>query len=294
MKLKVDMQEHTPSIAFFGTPEIAVFVLEELKKEGIIPSLVVTNPDRRQGRGLHTAPTPVKQWAQTENIPVIQPESVQEQEGLEQLTGTQWDLFIVVAYGSIMPKWLIDLPKYGTVNVHPSLLPKLRGASPIRTAILNDLDGAGVSIMLMDEKMDHGPILVQETYTGPLREGHILDELLARKGGALLASIVPELLAGSIVPQEQDHAKATYSKKIRKEMAEIQIDPRNLPSGDDAHVILRKIYAYDQWPTAFFIHNNKRVKILRARLENERLIIESVVPEGKKEMSFETYLMSLA
>lgn len=293
MKQEDDMEEHTPSIAFFGTPAIAVFVLEELKKEGIVPSLVVTNPDRRQGRGLHTVATPVKQWAQAHGIPVIQPDSMTDVQGLQPLTQKSWDLFIVVAYGSIMPAWLIDLPEHGTVNVHPSMLPKLRGASPIRTSILNGLDGAGVSIMRMDEKMDHGPILAQEPYTGPLCEGHVLDEVLARKGGALLASIIPKLFAGAITEQDQDHTKATYSKKIRKEMAELALDPHDLPTGEDAQATLLKIYAYDQWPEAFFIHNNKRVKVTKARLEDGHLIIESVIPEGKKEMSFATYLTSL-
>ena len=293
MKQKDNLERELPKIAFFGTPEIAVFVLEELHKEGFTPSLIVTNPDRKQGRGLAVSAPPVKEWALQHNIEVFQPTSVSDKEALAPLLKQDWDIFIVVAYGAIMPLWLIEIPKHGTVNVHPSLLPKLRGASPIRTSILNDLDGAGVSIMHMDEKMDHGPLLAQETYTGPLLPGGELDVILAKKGGVLLASILPELLAGSLVARNQDHSKATYSKKISKEMAQLAIDPYNLPTGATAHATLLKIYAYDQWPTAFFIHNDQRVKITRAHIENDALVIDTVIPEGKKEMPYEVYLQSL-
>jgi len=287
------MEQSTHKIAFFGTPDIAVWALEELADFGFAPSLVVTNPDRPQGRKMQLTPPPVKVWAQEQRIPVFQPETLTNPEHLALLTSQEWDLFVVVAYGQIMPKWVIDLPKFGTLNLHPSLLPKLRGASPIRSAILNNMQDVGVSIMLMDEKMDHGPILAQ--MATPLPEpvpGRKLDFTLAKQGGDLLADTIPKWIAGEITPVEQDHTQATYSKKITKEMGELTLDPHDLPRSTDAKQALLKIYALDGNPGTFFIHNNKRVKINKAHIENDTLVLDTVTPENKKEMPFSAFLQS--
>ncbi len=282
------------NIAFFGTPNIAVYVLHELKKVGIIPNLVITNPDRPQGRGLTQTPSDAKVWALENGIAIFQPESLRDKETLTPLTSQQWDLFIVVAYGQIMPKWLIDLPSHRTLNVHPSMLPKLRGASPIRTAILEGGNNMGVSVMLMDEQMDHGPILIQEkaVITFPIL-GEAADALLARRGGELLATIIPAWIAGEITPQEQNHEEATFCKKIRKEMGEIEINPFNLPKSMEAFTTYRKICALDGWPGTFFFYNEKRIKITEAELRGTALIIKKVIPEGKKEISWDVWLNSL-
>jgi methionyl-tRNA formyltransferase len=286
--------ELKPKIIFFGTPEIAVKVINELDAEGIIPDLVVTNPDRQQGRGLKVSPPPVKEWAAAKNIPVLQPLSLLNEEELDPAFREEWDLFVVVAYGMILPKWFIELPKYGTINLHPSLLPKLRGASPIRTSILEGMKDTGVTVMLMDEKMDHGAILAQEAMVLPFPiEGQVLDEALAQQGGKLLASVIPRLLDGKIVPKEQDHTQATYSKKITKEMGELALDPFNLPRGKEAYDTYLKICAFDGWPGTYFFYNNKRIKVTQAFLSDEpdaALEIYKVIPEGKKEISFKEFL----
>ncbi len=278
-------------IAFFGTPEIAQIVLNELKSANILPNLIITNPDAPVGRKQILTPPPVKVWAEANNIAVIQPKTLKDSTLVPELTNSDWDLFLVVAYGKILPPWLLALPKHGTLNVHPSLLPKLRGASPIRSAILNDERATGVTIMLMDNDLDHGPILSQmvtqiSTEKWPVL-GNDLDLAMAHQGGAMLVDLIPKYIAGEVNPIPQDHTQATFCTKISKEMSELNIDPYNLPSGDEAYQILLKICAFAGWPETFFIHENKRYKIKQAKLdENGKLNILRVVPEGKTETDF--------
>lgn len=285
-------------IVFFGTPQIAVWVLEELKTAGFIPELIVTNPDRPKGRKMTLTPPPTKVWADDNGVETLQPESLKNPEVIETLRRYDSDLYVVTAYGSIIPEEILKLPKHGVLNMHPSLLPEFRGASPIRSAILEDKRETGVTIMLVDEKLDHGPILAQELADirdkeWPL-DGQVLDERLARLGGRLLAETLPEWIAGNIDPQEQDHEHATFCAKITKDMSELHIDPLNLPKGKEAYQMLLKIKAFFGWPETFFIHNGKRVKIKDANLNDHgQLEILKVVPEGKNEMSFENYLRTL-
>ena len=277
-------------IAFFGTPEIASIVLEELKIANIIPNLIITNPDAPVGRKQILTPPPVKIWAQNQSIPVTQPLSLKNPDLLPEITDQEWDLFIVVAYGKIIPNWLLAKPKFGTINVHPSLLPKLRGASPIRSAILNDIKDTGVTIMLMDEELDHGPILYQEKT--PIADelwpidGQELDKIMAHQGGRVLAKIIPDYIQGRVSLTPQNHSQATFCTKITKDMSEITIDPYSLPEGEVAHKILLKIRAFAGWPETFFIHNGKRYKIKQAKISNNKLEILRVVPEGKTETDF--------
>lgn len=277
-------------IAFFGTPEIASIVLEELKNANLIPNLIITNPDAPVGRKQILTPPPVKIWAQNQSIPITQPLSLKNPDLLPEITDQEWDLFIVVAYGKIIPSWLLAKPKYGTINVHPSLLPKLRGASPIRSAILNDIKDTGVTIMLMDEELDHGPILYQEktpieTSSWPI-DGQELDKVMSHQGGRMLAKIIPDYIQGRISLTSQDHKQATFCTKITKDMSELTIDPYHLPEGETAYKILLKIRAFAGWPETFFIHNNKRYKIKQAKISNNKLEILRVVPEGKTETDF--------
>lgn len=282
--------------AFFGTPHIARIVLEELESAGYIPALVITNPDAPIGRKQILTPPPAKVWATERGIAVIQPTSLKKPDTLPELVTGTWDFFVVAAYGKIMPKWLLDLPQNGTLNVHPSLLPKLRGASPIRSAILEDQRDTGVTIMLMDAEMDHGPILAQEPAKISDTEwplpGSVLDERMARHGGQLLARTIAPHCRGEVVPKEQDHTTATFCTKISKDMSELTLDPHHLPTGTLAYEHLLKVRAFDGWPETFFIHNGKRVKIKAAELIDDTFTPTRVVPEGKNEMSFLDYLKS--
>lgn len=276
--------------AFFGTPTIAVHVLDELEACGFIPSLVITNPDTPQGRKLVLAPSPVKKWAQEHSIRVLQPKTLKDESLVTELRSEMWDLFIVAAYGKLIPQTILAIPHRGTLNVHPSLLPMLRGASPIRTAILRDVRETGVTIMLMDEELDHGPILSQKIVPIPNwpPRGTVLDEVLAREGGKLLSECVPLWICNQISPVPQPHERATFSEKIRKEDGEIDLS-------DDAYQNLLKIRAFEGWPGTYFFAQKKdkrvRVKILEAHLdEGSHLVLDTVLPEGKKAMSYTQFL----
>lgn len=282
------------NIAFFGTPDLARIVLEELALAGIVPSLVITNPDAPVGRkAVMTAP-PAKVWAIENNIPVIQPASLREATTLPELTSHPWDLFIVAAYGKLIPQWLLNIPTHGALNVHPSLLPNLRGASPIRSAIAQNIRTTGVSIMLLDAELDHGPIVVQmntdisaENWPVP---GLVLEEGMAHQGGALLASIIPDYISGKLTPIAQNHDEATFCTKIEKSMSELKINPHNLPAGNEAYLMLLKIRAFDGWPETFFMYEGKRIKIKHAGLSADgTLLITRIVPEGKNETDWISY-----
>ncbi len=280
---------------YFGGEPLGVPVLEELKAEGFVPSLIVASPDRKSGRGQKLTPPPVKVWAEENNIPVWQPEKFDQSKMSEgPLSQEDWDVFIVVAYNHILPKWLIDLPKHDTLNVHPSLLPLLRGASPIRSAILRDMkDEIGVTVMQLDEKMDHGPIVAQDRLQISADEwpvqGQKLDEGLARQGGRLLAASLPGYLSSALTPREQEHEYATYCSRFNKDDGKLELDPHNLPTGSEAYQILLKIYGLMDAPGTFFIHEGKRIKIKDAKITDGALDIISVVPEGKGETDFKNY-----
>lgn len=284
--------------AFFGGEPLAVPTLQKLKEAGILPSLVVCNPDRPSGRGQQMTHPPAKVWAEAEGIQVYQPTTYKDGLAKEKLSTEEWDLFVVVAYNFILPSWLLELPKHGVVNVHPSLLPKLRGASPIRSAILLDEPEAiGVSVMLLDAEMDHGPILAQQKLliareNWPM-SGPELDIILADIGGELLSKTIPALVEGQITPQEQDHSVATYCHKLKKEEAELKIDPHELPAGEAGRHALHIINAYAGIGDAYFIHDGKRVKIKKAEFAEGKLRLLRVTPEGKKEVDFTDYLHTL-
>ena len=280
-------------IAFFGTPVLAVRVLERLKANGITPALVVTSPDRPKGRGKIMTPPPVKEWALGAGIDVAQPITLKNGFA-DELHNTEWDLFIVAAYGKIIPKNILDIPRHGTLNVHPSLLPKFRGPSPILSALLVDERETGVSIMLLDEEMDHGPIVAQarveiEKDDWPLK-GSVLEALLADEGGNLLAEVIPPWVAGEIVPEPQDHSMATYTKKF--EDADARVD-----MSDGAYANFLKIKTFDENPRAYMLaeKNGKsmRVIITDADYKDGTLQITRVIPEGKKEMAYEDFLRGL-
>ena len=287
-------KKNFPKIAFFGTPALAVWVLEVLKEGGILPTLVITNPDAPQGRKLVLTPSPVARWAETHTIPILKPTTLKDNSFELQLRSYNCELFIVAAYGKIIPEKIFSIPKFKTLNMHPSLLPKLRGASPIRSAILENINPTGISIMILTAGMDEGPILAQEVVHIPDAEwplrGTDLDTLLAHTGGKLLLQTLTPWIAGEITPQEQDHENATYSKKITKEMGLINLK-------DDHYRNFLKIRAFDGWPGTHFFHERNgiqiRIKIVDAEYKNGILHITKIIPEGKREKDFHTFMNNL-
>ena len=295
-----------PTIIYFGGEPIGVPVLQELQACNLTPKLIVCSPDRPVGRKQVITPPPVKTWADRHNIPTWQPETYRGQEAqaaaksiLTPYLNQPYLIFVVVAYNFILPQWLLNLSPRGIINVHPSLLPKLRGASPIRTAIKYDLrDQIGVSIMLLDKKMDHGPILQQIPM--PISDenwpvsGPKLDSALAHLGGALLAETIVRYLSGDITPTEQDHKQATYCGRFDKADSEISFDPAEPPQGDAARTAWRNIQAWEGIGGTFFISNNTRIKINNAKLIQtdegvDELCLLSVTPAGKKEQSYQDW-----
>ena len=147
---------------FFGSPDFSAHALSILKERGLVPDLIITAPDRPAGRGLVLTPSPVKIWAEHNGVEVLAPEKLKDESVRSRLEQTKWDFFLVFAYGKILRDWLLNMPTCGTLNIHPSLLPKFRGSSPITSFILSNETETGVTIMKIDEEVDHGPILSQE------------------------------------------------------------------------------------------------------------------------------------
>src|SRR3989338_5653346 len=245
------------SFVFFGTPEPAVEILDILKQHNMVPALVVTNPDKPKGRHLKPASSPVKLWAIKNKIPYLQPEKLDSDFTLQLSTFPPADrregnfqLFIVVTYGAILPKKILDIPEYGALNIHYSLLPKYRGASPIESQIMADDRNIGVSIILLDEEMDHGPIVAQQRLIiqdsrFKIHDGLVwppsaiaLRKIYNEVAGKLLAETIPKFVAGEIQAVPQDHGKATYTKKFTKADGEINL-------ADDAHQNFLKIRAFE-------------------------------------------------
>ena len=276
--------------AFFGTPDLAAAFLDDLEKDGLVPSLVVTTPDTSKGRGMVLTPPPVKVWAGERNIPVLQPERL-DAEFLYKLQTTDYDLFVVIYYGKILPREVFSMPKHGTINIHFSLLPRWKGTSPIRAAILNDDGKAGTSLVLMDEEIDHGPLIAQkafhiENWPPSAKE---LEARATHESAALLHAVIEPWVAGEIEAREQNHDLETLCPTLEKADGLLDL------SGDP-HANLLKIRAFDSTigTHAFFERSGKhiRVQILDAHVQNEKLVIDKVKPEGKREMGYEEFLRS--
>lgn len=280
-----------PNYVFFGTSEFSVTILNQLKLRGFLPSLIVSTPDKPQGRNLILTPTLTKIWAQENNIPIFQPATLKDETVVEELKKYPANVFIVASYGKIIPQIILDIPARGTLNVHPSLLPKLRGPSPIEFTILQDQKQTGVSIMLLDAEMDHGPIIAQETYTVSEWPTAVeLEKILGEKGGELIANILPDWIAGKIEAVPQNHSLATFCQKIKKVDGQINLE-------EDAYTNFRKIQAYSGWPSAFFFitKNGKQIRIVikQAEYKNNTLTIKRIIPEGKQEMNYTDYIKNL-
>lgn len=248
-------------MVFFGTPEFAVPSLQALVASGEHVVGVVTQPDRPAGRGQKPSPPPVKRVALALGLPVVQPEKVRgNPELLATLRGWQPDVIVVVAYGKILPREILQLPSHGCINVHASLLPRYRGAAPIQWALLRGERETGVSIMLMNEEMDAGPVLLQERVTiGPEETYGELRERLAHLGAQCLLQALAAWHAGTVVPQVQNAAAVTLAPAVDKAQAAISWQ-------ESAEDVCRKVRAFHPTPGAYFLWHGKRVKVHRARV----------------------------
>jgi methionyl-tRNA formyltransferase len=276
--------------AFFGTPEFSKIILDELKEGGFVPEILITAPDKPKGRGLLLEKSEVKKWAEERHLKILEPKKLDD-ETFEKLSAEDWDLFIVAAYGKIIPQRFLDIPKRGSINVHPSLLPKYRGPSPLQAQILEDDKSVGTTIMLMDALMDHGPLLKQEKIPVEMPQPFIdFMKLMATESGRLLVSTINEYLSGQIEPQEQNHENATICKMIKKEDGLIDL-------GDDAYKNYLKFLALNPWPGTFFFLNKAgkdiRIKITKANFRDGEFLIEKIIPEGKKEMNYDDFKRNL-
>ena len=244
-------------IVFFGTPSFAIPTLKGLLEGPDEIVAVVTQPDRAKGRGQKVTPTPVKELALRHGLTVLQPERVKEETFLENIGNIQPDLFVVVAYGQILPKSLLTIPKHGAVNVHASLLPRYRGAAPISWAILKGEEVTGVTTMFMDEGMDTGGILLQAKIPiGERETGESLHERLALLGAKLLRETVEGMKTAAVRPTPQDHSQATYAPSIKKEDGSIDWKK-------EAREIDRQVRALNPWPGAFTRWDGKFLKIYK-------------------------------
>lgn len=261
---------------FFGSDDFSIEVLKILLENKFKPEYCITQPDKPKGRKLVMTPPPIKTFCEENNIEVLQFEKLDTDEIPEV------DFYVVASYGKIIPKEVVEKPKFGALNVHPSLLPKYRGASPIETAILNDDKNTGVTIMFMDEKMDHGPIISQKEVSFNEWPSKIeARNKLAKIGGELLAKEIENIKV--LKSAEQNHNKATYTKMLKKSDGEI------LETDSDKTKWL-KFVAYNPWPgTFFFTDKGMRVKITDAKFEDNKFEILKVIPEGKKEMDYESF-----
>jgi methionyl-tRNA formyltransferase len=277
-------------IAFFGTPELTIPILEELKNTGYTPVVIVTGMDKPVGRKMTITPPEPKKWAEANGILISQPNKL-DPEFITEFRKLNIDLSIVVAYGKIIPEELINIPRFGTINIHYSLLPKYRGATPVEAAILNGEIETGVCIQHMRYKLDSGPIIKMEKVA--IDSADTAEELrnkLNTIGKKLLVESIEELISGNAKMIEQDETQATFCKKIKKEDGEINLD-------DNETINYNKFRAYNKWPRTYFFvekHGQRiRVIITKAKTENNAFVIERVIPEGKKEISYSEFVKTI-
>lgn len=293
-----------------GTPDFAVPTLAALLESRHEVVGVVTQPDRPKGRSGKLQPSPVKEKALEADVPVLQPEKVKDPAFLPELEKLVPDVIVVVAFGQILPESVLNLPKYGCMNVHASLLPKLRGAAPIQWSVIDGDKESGVTIMQMDKGLDTGDILLVEKYTlDPKETGGSLFDKLSGLGGPLLLQALEQAEQGTLSPVPQEHEKHTYAKMLSKELGEIDFTK-------DAIVIERLIRGLNPWPSAYTHLDGKMLKLWDADVKAQEqtqaakpgqivevgkdyftvqtgrdlLVIRSLQLEGKKRMDTEAFL----
>ena len=277
---------------FFGTPRFAAIVLERLVNFGLIPEAVVCNPDEPVGRKKILTAPPVKILAEKHGIKVFQPEKLSEIKN--ELIKIGADVFVVAAYNKIISEEIINIPELKTIGVHPSLLPKYRGPSPIQTAILNGDKKTGVDLFLVDKEIDHGQILASVKCEISEKDNYeTMEAKLAGLGAELLIENLPKYFSEKLKAAAQDHSKATLTKKFSTEDGKVDLEK------DPVETVFNKIKALNPDPGVFtFVKTNppaggrreKRVKLLEANLKNGKLELLKVQPEGKKPMSYQDFL----
>lgn len=263
-----------------GTPEPARICLKALidSKEELVA--VITQPDRPKGRGLKVTPTPVKETALHYNIPVFQPEKIKDKEVYDLIRGLKPDLIVIVAYGKILPKEIIDIPKYGAINVHASVLPKYRGAAPVQWALLNGEKFTGVTVMKVVEALDAGDIILQETL--PIYDSdntQTLTEKLFKLGAQLLVRAISQIKSGKASHVKQDEKTVTYAPTLKKENGVIDWRKK-------AKAISDQIKAFDPWPVAYTYYNGKILRITKAEQITIEGCSEGRVMDIKKNRGF--------
>ncbi|NLE43337.1 MAG: methionyl-tRNA formyltransferase [Chloroflexi bacterium] len=246
-------------VVFIGTPQFAAPSLDALLHSTYVVG-VITQPDRPAGRGRQVVAPPVKELAVQYGVPVSQPESINSMGAIEQLARWQPDVIVVVAFGQILRRPVLQMPRYGCINVHASLLPRWRGAAPIAAAILAGDAETGVTIMRMDEGLDTGPILVQkETAIGERETRLDLEKRLAHLGSELLVQALPRYIAGDLIPRPQPDEGMTYAPQLRKADGRLDWTQPAIELG-------RQIRAFTPWPGVFTTYRGIRLKLLRARV----------------------------
>ncbi len=245
-------------VVFMGTPDFAVPPLEQLMRNHYQVVAAYTPPDKPAGRGRSLQPSPVKRAALAWQVPVVQPASLTEAATVAQLADLRPDIIVVAAYGQLLPRPVLELPKYGCINIHPSLLPRYRGASPVVAAILAGEEFTGVSIMLLDEGLDTGPVLARAAVA--ISRGDNTGSLtgkLAQVAARLLTEVVVRWSRGEIIPRPQEEAEATYCGTITKQDGEIDW---NLSAVE----IWRRVRAFTPWPGSYTWWQGKQFRIIKA------------------------------
>lgn len=256
-------------IVYMGTPDFAVPCLERLVKDGYDVACVVTQPDKPRGRKQEMTPSEVKVCALSHGIEVYQPQTLRSEEAYEYLKSFDADYFIVAAYGKILPKNILDLPKYACINVHGSLLPAYRGAAPIQRSVLAGDKVTGITTMLMGEGLDTGDMLLKSEYAIDINatSGEVFDAL-AESAPDLLIETIEKFTKGEIVPEKQDECKATYAHMLSKEEAVIDWNK----SSEEIHNLVRGMAP---WPVAYSFYGDKKIKIFTTRLTDEKSSLET-------------------
>lgn len=298
-------------IVFMGTPDFAVGALEALIQAGHEIVCVVTQPDKRKGRGKEVQFPPVKECAAAHHIPVFQPVKIKTPEAVETLKGYEADIYVVAAFGQILSQEILDMPKYGCVNIHASLLPKYRGAAPIQWAIINGETQTGVTIMQMNAGLDTGDMLCQTVVPIAKKEtGESLHDKLSEAGAKLIVEALSQIEQGSLKPRKQDDAQSTYAGMLQKSLGRIDWTK-------DAAAIERLIRGLNSWPSAYTSFRGKTLKIWEAEVIGENqsakaspgtvidvskeaivvqtgkdaLCLQQVQLEGKKRMAVKDFLL---
>ncbi|MBQ8821124.1 MAG: methionyl-tRNA formyltransferase [Lachnospiraceae bacterium] len=298
-------------IVFMGTPDFAASALEALIQAGHEVTAVVTQPDKPKGRSKELMPSPVKVCALKYNLPVFQPVRIKRPEAIEELKKYEADIYVVAAFGQILSQEILDMPKYGSVNIHASLLPKYRGASPIQHVIIDGEEKTGITIMQMDAGIDTGDMLYKkEVIIENTDNFETLHDKLAVAGAQAIVEALPLLEAGKLTPEKQKEEESSHVTMIEKEMGRLDFTK-------DAVVLDRLIRGLNPWPSAFTAYKGKQLKVWEAYVEDAEvnaacgeivevtkreikvctgkglLCITSLQLEGKKRMSTHDFLLGV-